>query len=116
MSGSTYISATTIGAIAVARVQREKFTDLEADIIGREAAAAAESARWKLALDMSNVTFLTSAGIGTLVFLHKACRSGGGRLAVFGLSDQLLELLKLTKLDRLFTICPDQTSAVVSLA
>lgn len=116
MPDSSYITTDTIGAITVARLVREKFTDHEADIIKNEAVAAAESSRWRLALDMTNVTFLTSAGIGTLVVLHKACSSGKGKLAVFGLSPQLLELLKLTKLDKLFLIRPDQASAVVAVA
>ena len=116
MAESSFITTDTIGAITVARLVREKFTDHEADIIKNEATAAAESSRWRLALDMTNVTFLTSAGIGTLVSLHKACASGKGKLAVFGLSPQLLELLKLTRLDKLFIIRPDQASAVVAVA
>jgi anti-sigma B factor antagonist len=116
MPDSTYVTSRTIGAIAVATVVREKFTDHEAEIIRNEAAAAAEAARWKLALDMSNVTFLTSAGIGTLVSLHKSCAAGKGKLAVFGLSPQLLELLKLTKLDKLFLIRADEAAAVVAVA
>lgn len=112
MGESSYTAIASPGPPAVARVRREKVSELEAKVIENELLAAAEGASWKMAVDMSEVRFLTSAGIGTLVTLHKSCRAGGGKMAVFGLAPEIVELLRITKLDRVFTIAADRAAAV----
>ena len=96
---------------AVVRVMVEKITEREAGIIEAEAAEAGPMNRWRIALDCSQVMFLPSVGVGMLVRLHQRCKQGGGRLVIFGLSDQLMKLVKLTGVDKLMTLAPDQAAA-----
>jgi len=65
----------------------------------------------RMIVGLGRVSLLTSPGIGTLIRLHKWAASQGGRLAVYGLNDELQEVMRLTRMDRLFPIEDDQVSA-----
>lgn len=95
----------------IARVLVPKITEREADIVANEVAAAAQTAGWRVAVDMSQVSFLASAGIGTLVNLHQQSKKAGGTMVVFGLNEQLTQVLKISRLDKLFPIKSDLDSA-----
>lgn len=58
-----------------------------------------------LLLDFSNVEFLGSLELGTLITLHKQARAAGGRLTLFNLSPQLFRVFVITRLDTLLEIC-----------
>jgi anti-sigma B factor antagonist len=53
-------------------------------------------------LDLSNVTFIDSTGIGALVALHKKLAARGHRLKISGLRGQPLQLFINLKLVPLF--------------
>lgn len=93
-----------MGRGLVARVLSPKLTEREAGIVTTEIAEAALQSGWRIAVDMSEVGFMASAGIGALVNLHQQAKKAGGKLVVFGLSDQLAEVLKISRLDKLFPI------------
>ena len=80
------------------------------------ASNAIEAAAQSLLLDMGEVRFMASAGIGALLELRKLATGAGGKLVVFNLSDELLEVLKLTNLDRIFVIAKDEAKALKSVA
>lgn len=111
VSESSFVSTAPIGKGMIARVLVPKITEREAEIVSREVAAAAMGANWRVALDMSQVSFLASAGIGTLVNLHQQSKKAGGQFVVFGLNDQLMQVLKISRLDKLFPIKPDADAA-----
>jgi N-acetylglucosaminyldiphosphoundecaprenol N-acetyl-beta-D-mannosaminyltransferase len=68
-----------------------------------------------LALDLSGVTFIDSAGIGQLVSLYRGrVRSGGGMVLVRP-SAQVKALLETVKLDRLITAVNEPGDAVDAL-
>jgi anti-sigma B factor antagonist len=69
----------------------------------------------RVAIDMSDVRFLTSAGIGALIHIDRACRAAGGRVVLFGLSDDLVGLLKISRLDKVFAIKSDEAAAIAAL-
>jgi anti-anti-sigma factor len=58
-----------------------------------------------LMLDFTNVTYLNSVELSTLITLHKRVRASGGRLTLFNLSDQVFRLFQITRLDTLLAIC-----------
>ena len=58
-----------------------------------------------LLLDFTNVDYLNSMELGTLVTLHKQVKEAGGRLTLFNLSTQVFELFTVTRLDTLLDIC-----------
>jgi anti-sigma B factor antagonist len=80
-------------------------------------ALAAEVARGihRFVIDLSGVNFVDSTGLGALVASLKASGPSGG-VVVAGARDAVATLFKLTRMDRVFRLYPDEIEAVVALA
>lgn len=59
-----------------------------------------------LVIDLQNVRFLDSTGLGVLVGALKRARNGGGSLALVCSRERVLKVFALTGLDRVFRIVP----------
>lgn len=69
-----------------------------------------------LILDFERVEFLSSQAIGILLMLNKKLASlRGSRLILCGVGERLMQLLQITRLDRMLTIKPTQKEAVKSV-
>src|SRR3712207_5241166 len=66
--------------------------------------AQIEQGRSPVVVDLSRTQYVDSAGLGTLVLLSKEARAAGGCLVLAGLSDHVRDLLRLVRLDEVFTI------------
>ena len=70
--------------------------------------------RQRLILDFSKVRFLSSSALGVLVTLQKKSAAIKGKLLLCGLRKELLDVFKITRLDRLFEIFDDEAGALSS--
>jgi anti-anti-sigma factor len=61
-----------------------------------------------LLLDFANVRFISSVELGTLIGLHKKLAACGGRLTLFNVSERVYEVLFVTRLHTLLTICREE--------
>lgn len=114
---SQHTSAAQLGAALLAAVKCETVSDREAKVILEELDAAAQTAAVaKVAVDMAAVQVLTSAGIGALVQLHKRLAQRGGAMALYHLNDDIAGVMKLTRMDRLFTLAATPEAALAALA
>ena len=67
----------------------------------------------KLVLDFTKVEYLSSQAIGMVVGLHKkVAKVPGGKLVLCGVGPQLMQLLKITRLDRLLKVVNTQEEAL----
>lgn len=112
MSESSFVQFKYLPKAVVAKILREKISDPESGPIQTELVKAGPAAQWRLAIDMSEVRFLTSAGIGLLVSVHKACVAGKGVMAIFGLDEQIMKVMQVTRIDKVFRILPDEAAAL----
>jgi anti-sigma B factor antagonist len=112
MAESSYTQSRIVNGVTVASVTLEKVTDRESQPVLHELTNASLATRHHMALDLSCVRLLASAGIGMLISLHKTCKAGDGKLVVFGLRDEIIELLRLTNLHRLVLIEPSLEAAL----
>lgn len=55
-------------------------------------------------LDFTHVRYLSSQAIGMIINLHKKLSQARGTLELTGVNPQLLQLLKITKLDRILKV------------
>ncbi len=62
--------------------------------------------RCRLVLDMDNILFVTSAGLGLLLALNRRVRSAGGRLVLANLSPAVAEVIAVTNLGTVLEVCP----------
>lgn len=60
----------------------------------------------RMAIDMSGVDFLDSAGLGMLVYIHGALNEKNGVLRLCGVAQRVASVFKLTKTD-LFLVMDD---------
>ncbi|MBN3884438.1 MAG: STAS domain-containing protein [Nostoc sp.] len=61
-----------------------------------------------LLLDMKEVKFIDSSGLGALVSAMQMVRAANGKMFVCSISDQVRMLFELTKMDRIFQTFADQ--------
>ena len=70
----------------------------------------------KIVLNMSNITFIDSAGLGTLVAAHHSAKSQGAGLKLAHLGSKFQEVLQITKLLTVFDVYNTEAEAVASFA
>lgn len=69
-----------------------------------------------LLIDLRNVMFMDSCGLGTLVIALTRVQSVGGKLALCGLTGQTRMLLEATDTDQMFRIYSDRQAYEAELA
>ena len=62
--------------------------------------------------DMRGADFVGSDALGVLIMAHLKARSRGGFLRLAGPQEHLKDVLKTTRLDRLFDVFPDVPAAL----
>ncbi|OFV87142.1 MAG: anti-anti-sigma factor [Acidobacteria bacterium RBG_16_68_9] len=73
-----------------------------------------QAGNWRIALDLSQVQFVDSSGLGAIVSARKQLGSNGD-LVIGGACDTLLSMFKLTRLDKVFRIFNQTDDAVAAL-
>ena len=66
----------------------------------------------KILLNLGDVTYIDSSGIGELVSAFTTVRNQGGELKLLNLTKKVHDLLQITKLYTVFDVKDDETSAV----
>lgn len=67
-----------------------------------------------LVINFSNIDYLSSAVLGRLAKIHKLVKKNGGLLKLCSIKNNILQVFKITKLDKIFEIHPDQSKAIAS--
>ncbi len=65
-----------------------------------------------LILDVTDMPYIDSAGIGCLVGAHISRENSGRKLILVGANDRLITSLKVTKVEQLFTMSPTMEEAL----
>lgn len=94
---------TDAAAMAVVEGPTQFIVDNRSDVRQR-VRAQLQQGRATVVVDLSRTEYVDSAGLGTLVLLNKEARAAGGCLVLAGLSDHVRDLLRLVRLDEVFTI------------
>jgi anti-sigma B factor antagonist len=72
------------------------------------------SGKKKIVLNLANVTYIDSAGLGTLVATFHSARSQGASLKLANLGAKFKEVLQVTKLMTVFDTYESEAAAVQS--
>ena len=89
--------------------------ELRIQELGQEMLRLVESdGRRKLALNFANVSFLSSAAIGKLLVLAKRLKTIGGELKLCSIRPEIFEVFAIAKLDRQFSIYPEEADALAA--
>ena len=72
-----------------------------------------EGHQW-IALEISEVEFIDSKGLATFVSIAQLL-DGNGALVISGARGSVISMLKLTRLDKIFRMFPDEKQAIAAL-
>jgi anti-sigma B factor antagonist len=105
-----------IGDIAVVSFVDKKILDEQSiQLIGDDLFRLVdELGRRKVLLNFSNVEFMSSAALGKLIALNKKLATNSGKLIITGISKSIMEIFKLTNLDKMLTLMKDEQKALQS--
>ena len=70
----------------------------------------------KLLINLGEVSYIDSSGIGEMVSGFTTITNHGGQLKLLGLSNRVKDLLQITKLYTVFEVFDDEASAVRSFS
>ncbi|HTV04317.1 MAG TPA: STAS domain-containing protein [Acidobacteriaceae bacterium] len=70
----------------------------------------------RILLNLGDVNYIDSSGIGELVSAYTTARNQGGELKLLNLTKKVHDLLQITKLYTVFDVKDDEASAVASFS
>ncbi len=105
------------GQVVVATLTDEKILD-ETQLQGLEGSfmpLIEQNPKIQLIIDFGPVKFLTSSVLGLLIRVSKKVYEADGKLRLCSITPKILEIFKITRLDKIFEIYPDVDEAMVGL-
>lgn len=75
-----------------------------------------EAGNKKVLLDLKDLKFINSTGLGLMMTTLTKTRHAGGDLAIAHLPEQMKKLLQMTKLESFFPTHADEASALAALS
>jgi anti-sigma B factor antagonist len=105
----------TAGARDAQRVLRCRGPLTMATVGAFQSAVRGETAA-SLIIDLSEVPYLDSGGLGSLINAYVSCQRTGRRLTLVGLNQRARALLQMTNVEQLFHICASLEEAEQALA
>src|SRR5262245_11567218 len=107
-------SVRTVGSVSVVDLSG-KITIGEGDIVLHDKVKELlDSGRTQILLNLEQVSYMDSAGIGELVACFKKARERGGTVKLLRPSGKVVDLLALTKLEQVFEVHGSEAEAISS--
>ena len=111
---SLEVTTEMVGAAQVVRVSgRLDTTTVEAFDAQMLGITSVDGAR--LALDLAHVSYVSSAGLRSLLMILKQLKAHGGRLVLAALHPRVKDILEIAGFTTMFTITPSVDVAVATL-
>jgi len=106
----------TDGVLIVSFTDTKILDEAKIQSIGTELmnAATAANAEKRLLINFHGVGFMSSAMIGKLVLLNKKCKTDGITLKLSDISNEVSEVFKIMKLNKVFDIYKSEEKALKS--
>lgn len=68
----------------------------------------------KILLNLANITYIDSAGLGELTAAYTSVKNRGGELKLLNLTKRVHDLMQITKLYTVFDVYDDERKAIAS--
>lgn len=101
--------------ILVIRPELSRLDSIAAPEFRRFVIELAAERNMPIIVDLINVEFMDSSGLGAVIGCYKATQSSGG-LALCNIGDDVKEVFALTRMDRIFEIHDDFDSCLIKQA
>jgi len=85
-------------------------------VVGEIIRQLLQQGRRKILLNLKDVTYIDSSGIGELVGAFTSVRGQGGQLKLLNPVVKVVSVLRITRLDHLFPVETDEAAAIQSFS
>lgn len=102
------------GAVVLIEVKEERLDAHNSGNLKTQMLSLFEDGKHDLVIDLKEVRFVDSSGLGSLVSGFKNASARNGNLKLCGLQPQVKSMFELTRLHRVFEIFPTAEEALAS--
>ena len=102
------------GGITLLELREERLDAHNSGDLKNEMLSLFEDGKNQLVIDLSEVRFIDSSGLGALVSGYKNASARNGNLKLCALQPQVKSMFELTRLHRVFEIYPGAEEALAS--
>ncbi|HXE64522.1 MAG TPA: STAS domain-containing protein [Bryobacteraceae bacterium] len=113
---SAKLNTRKVGDVTVVDVSGRITLGEGSSVIRDEVRALIGQGNKKILLNLGDVTYIDSSGIGELVSGYTSMTNSGGVLKLLNLTKRVKDLLQITKLYTVFDVYEDEAHAVQSFA
>ena len=108
------ITERVVDGVAVVALEGRIVLGEESNALREKVKSLLAAGQKKIVLNMSNVTYIDSSGLGTLVASHSSTRAQDASLKLSNLGAKFQEILQVTKLVTVFEVYPSEAAAIAS--
>lgn len=109
-------SQETEGGVLILRLEGQLMGGGDAEAIRELILSSIEHGVANILLDMQEVSWVNSSGLGILIAGHMAARQKGGALKLMKVSNRIESILNVTRLSTIFEVYPTEEEARRSVA
>jgi anti-sigma B factor antagonist len=110
------ITTREVDGVTVAALDGRIVLGEESNALREKIKSLVAEGKKKVVLNMDNITFIDSAGLGTLVASHHSAKAQGAALKLCHLGTKFQEVLQITKLMTIFDVYNTEAEAVASFS
>lgn len=110
------ITQREMDGVAVMALEGRIVLGEESNALREQVKALLAKGQKKIVLNMDNVTYIDSAGLGTLVASHHSAKSQNAGLRLSNLGSKFQEVLQVTKLLTVFDVYDSEAAAIRSFS
>lgn len=108
------ITTREVDGITILNLEGRIVLGEESNALREQVKSLLAAGKRKVVLNMGQVTYIDSAGLGTLVAAHHSARTQGATLKLSNLGKKFQEILQVTKLLTVFEVYDSEAAAISS--
>ena len=102
------------GEVLIVEVLEPRLATSTARDFGERLARLVAQGHRRIVLNLHHVRFIDSSGLGIIVMVQRGLQDGG-EIAIVNAQEAVLNVLKLTRMNKIFRIFSDEGAAVAAL-
>lgn len=104
------------GDVVILRLSGQFMGGPDADAVREQILAAIDRGLRKFLVDLGEVSWVNSTGLGILITAHLAATNNGGAFRLMRVSRRIESIFATTRLDTIFRTYPDEEAALLAFA
>ena len=104
------------GDVVVLRLSGQLLGGPDADAVRDQILAALNQGFKRILIDLNEVTWINSTGLGILISAHVTASECGGEVRLMRVSKRIDSILMITRLNTVFLTYPDEVTALQAFA